>query len=264
MGIVIFILIMLISKDFVTTSNEVIKILKLLNGDCLELIESIDDKSIDMIFTDLPYGTTACKWDSIIPLDKMWEQYERVIKDNGAIVLTASQPFTTKLINSNMKLFRYEWIWQKEQGTNFLNAKVQPLKVHENICVFYKKLPKYNPQFTKDKPYYRTGGSGTSGDVTGNYKKISTTNDGRRYPISIQKFKRERGYHPTQKPVELVKYMIKTYTDEGDVVLDSCMGSGTTGVACRELNRNFIGIELDTVYFNISRWRIMQIDKVIV
>lgn len=264
MGIVIFILIMLISKDFVTTSNEVIKILKLLNGDCLELIESIDDKSIDMIFTDLPYGTTACKWDSIIPLDKMWEQYERVIKDNGAIVLTASQPFTTKLINSNMKLFRYEWIWQKEQGTNFLNARVQPLKVHENICVFYKKLPKYNPQFTKDKPYYRTGSSGTSGDVTGNLKKISTTNDGRRYPISIQKFKRERGYHPTQKPVELVKYMIKTYTDEGDVVLDSCMGSGTTGVACRELNRNFIGIELDTVYFNISRWRIMQIDKNIV
>lgn len=263
MGIVIFILIMLISRDFATTSNEVIKILKLLNGDCLELIESIDDKSIDMIFTDLPYGTTACKWDSIIPLDKMWEQYERVIKDNGAIVLTASQPFTTKLINSNMKLFRYEWIWQKEKGTNFLQANRMPLKIHENICVFYKKLPKYNPQFTKGKPY-KSSGSGTSGEVTGNLKKISATYDGRRYPISIQKFKSDRGYHPTQKPVELVKYMIKTYTDEGDVVLDSCMGSGTTGVACRELNRNFIGIELDTVYFNISRWRIMQIDKVIV
>ena len=264
MGIVIFILIMLISRDFATTSNEVIKILKLLNGDCLELIESIDDKSIDMIFTDLPYGTTKCKWDSIIPLDKMWEQYERVIKDNGAIVLTASQPFTTKLINNNMKLFRYEWIWEKNRSSGYLNANRMPLKNHENICVFYKKLPKYNPQKTKGKPYKNKRASQSNVYDGVRIEHWETKNSGDRYPVTVQKFQTETGYHPTQKPVELVKYMIKTYTDEGDVVLDSCMGSGTTGVACRELNRNFIGIELDTVYFNISRWRIMQIDKVIV
>ena len=233
----------------------------LLKGDCLEQLNSVITGSVDMIFTDLPYGTTRCKWDAIIPFDEMWKQYKRIIKDNGAIVLTAGQPFTTKLIDSNMKMFRYEWIWQKEQGGNFLNAKVQPLKVHENICVFYKKLPKYNPQFTKDKPYYRSASNGLPSELTREYKKVSTTNSGKRYPISVQKFKRERGYHPTQKPVDLVSYMIKTYTDEGDVVLDSCMGSGTTGVACKMTGRKFIGIELDDKYFDIAEKRIMEASK---
>ena len=224
------------------------------NMDCLEGMKYIDDKSIDMILCDLPYGTTACKWDTIIPLDVLWREYERIIKDNGAIVLTASQPFTTMLINSNIKLFKYCWVWEKEQGVNFLMAKKQPLKVHEDICVFYKKQCTYNPQMTMSKPYI--SGKGDSGEVTGKVKKIQTKNTGTRYPKSIIRFNRERGLHPTQKPVSLFEYLIKTYTNEGDLVLDNCMGSGTTAIACINTNRNYLGFELNKEYYELAKNRI--------
>ena len=227
---------------------------KIYNIDCLEGMKYIDDKSIDMILCDLPYGTTACKWDAIIPLDVLWREYERIIKDNGAIVLTASQPFTTMLINSNIKLFKYCWVWEKEQGVNFLMAKKQPLKVHEDICVFYKKQCTYNPQMTMGKPYI--SGKGDSGEVTGKVKKIQTENTGTRYPKSIIRFNRERGLHPTQKPVSLFEYLIKTYTNEGDLVLDNCMGSGTTAIACINTNRNYLGFELNKEYYELAKNRI--------
>jgi len=231
-----------------------LEINQIYNIDCLEGMKYIDDKSIDMILCDLPYGTTACKWDTIIPLDVLWREYERIIKDNGAIVLTASQPFTTMLINSNIKLFKYCWVWEKEQGVNFLMAKKQPLKVHEDICVFYKKQCTYNPQMTMGKPYI--SGKGDSGEVTGKVKKIQTKNTGTRYPKSIIRFNRERGLHPTQKPVALFKYLIKTYTNESDLVLDNCMGSGTTAIACINTNRNYLGFELNKEYYEIAKNRI--------
>jgi site-specific DNA-methyltransferase (adenine-specific) len=227
---------------------------KIYNMDCLEGMKYIDDKSIDMILCDLPYGTTACKWDTIIPLDVLWREYERITKDNGAIVLTASQPFTTMLINSNIKLFKYCWVWEKEQGVNFLMAKKQPLKVHEDICVFYKKQCTYNPQMTMGKPYI--SGKGDSGEVTGKVKKIQTKNTGTRYPKSIIRFNRERGLHPTQKPVALFEYLIKTYTNENELVLDNCIGSGTTAIACINTNRNFIGFELNKEYYKLAKNRI--------
>jgi DNA modification methylase len=223
-------------------------------GDCLELMNGIPDKSVDMILCDLPYGTTACAWDDVIPLDKLWKQYERIIKDNGAIVLTASQPFTTALIKSNIKHFRYSWIWEKEQGVNFLMAKKQPLKVHEDICVFSKKQTIYNPQMTEGKPYI--SGKGDSGEVTGRVKKVQTKNKGTRYPRSIIQFKRETGLHPTQKPVALFEYLINTYTNEGETVLDNCIGSGTTAIACLNTNRNFIGIEMQGDYYELAKNRI--------
>ena len=231
--------------------------IELIQGDCLELMKEIPDKSIDMILCDLPYGTTACKWDMIIPFELLWKQYERIIKDNGAIVLTASQPFTSALVMSNPKLFKYEWIWEKEQGVNFMLSKKQPMKVHENILIFSKKQIKYNPIMTIGRPYI--SGKGTSGDVTGNVTKIQTKNGGTRFPKSIIKINRETGLHPTQKPVALFEYLIKTYTNEGETVLDNCMGSGTTGVACKNLNRNFIGIELDPEYFKIAEKRISSV-----
>jgi site-specific DNA-methyltransferase (adenine-specific) len=231
-----------------------LEINKIYNIDCLEGMKYIDDKRIDMILCDLPYGTTACKWDTIIPLDVLWREYERIIKDNGAIVLTASQPFTTMLINSNIKLFKYCWVWEKEQGVNFLMAKKQPLKVHEDICVFYKKQCTYNPQMTMGKPYI--SGKGDSGEVTGKVKKIQTKNTGTRYPKSIIRFKRERGLHPTQKPVSLFEYLIKTYTNESDLILDNCMGSGTTAIACINTNRNYIGFEIEKRYYEIAKNRI--------
>lgn len=224
------------------------------NGDCLELMSRIPDGSVDMILCDLPYGTTACSWDSVIPFEPLWEQYRRVTKRNAAIVLTASQPFTTALIASNMSEFRYTWVWEKEQGVNFLLAKKQPLKVHEDVCIFYRELPIYNPQMTIGKPYI--SGKGTSGEVSGSVVKKQTENHGTRYPRSIQAIKRETGIHPTQKPVALMEYLIRTYTNPGDTVLDNTMGSGTTGVACRDTGRSFIGIEKDTTYFEIARRRI--------
>lgn len=228
--------------------------IKLLQGDCLELMKDIKDKSIDMILCDLPYGTTHCKWDNVIPFKPLWEQYSRVIKDNGVICLFSQMPFTAMLVNSNISMFKYEWIWKKSNSTGFLNAKKMPLKTHESINVFYKKLPTYNPQFTQGKPYKTT-----TGLQTANYNKfykVTTVSDGRRYPIDVLEFKSEIGLHPTQKPVALLEYLIKTYTNEGETVLDNCMGSGSTGVASIHTNRNFIGIELDKDYFDIAKKRI--------
>lgn len=227
-------------------------------GDCLEILPTLTDNSVDMLLVDLPYGTTACKWDSIIPLDKLWEQYNRICKEDGAMVFTASQPFTTILAVSNIENFRYEWIWEKSQGTNPMNAKVMPLKSHENILVFYRKKPVYNPQMWYSTPYSGFS-SNTSkiGEVYGDAKSKHRDNpEGSRYPKTILKFKQEKGLHPTQKPVGLMEYLIKTYTNEGDIILDNTMGSGTTGVACMNTNRDFIGIEMYQKYFNIAKDRI--------
>ena len=227
-------------------------------GDCLELMKEIPDKSIDMILCDLPYGTTRNKWDSVIPLNKLWEQYERIIKDNGAIVLFSQMPFSAELVHSNLKLFKYEWIWQKDNGTGFLNAKKMPLKIHENILVFYKKLPLYNPQMrTGFKPYKCKQGRHSTNYGAYEQGHITESN-GERYPIDIIEFQKDSGLHPTQKPVALLEYLIKTYTNEGDTVLDNCMGSGSTGVACINTNRNFIGYELDEHYFQIAKERLEQ------
>ena len=229
--------------------------INLYNGDCLEVMKSIPDKSIDMILCDLPYGTTRNKWDSIIPLEKLWIQYKSIIKDNGAIALFAQTPFDKVLGSSNLKMLRYEWIWNKKRPTGFLNSKKMPMKQHENILVFYKKLPVYNPQLTKGKPYHTYSKSAST-----NYNKFNTNyetkNDGWRYPIDIQSFSPETGLHSTQKPVALLEYLIKTYTNENELVLDNCMGSGSTGIACINTNRKFIGIELDNNYFNIAKDRI--------
>ena len=234
-----------------------IELNKIYNEDCLEGMKRVPDCSVDMILCDLPYGTTQNKWDVIIPFDKLWEQYERIIKDNGAIVLTGQQPFSSKLIISNIELFRYEWIWEKEQGTGYLNAKKAPLKNHENVLVFYKKLPTYNPQFTQGKPRTSWTGGGST-----NYrkidKKIYANPTGKRYPVTVQRFvaHQNHGLHPTQKPVALFEYLIKTYTNKGDIVLDNCMGSGTTAIACINTERNFIGFETDEEYYNKSLQRI--------
>lgn len=314
------------------------KLNKIYNEDCLKGMKRIPDKSIDMILCDLPYGTTACSWDVIIPFDELWRQYKRIIKDAGVIALTASQPFSSQLIMSNIEMFKYNFIWEKNQGSNFLTAKRQPLKIHEDILIFYddpttamgkttslddvrnylleqKRLsgitnneiyeilgnhmrshyftkgsqfkvpPKkdylklqttgffqrnyeeltnnatikltYNPQMTVGTKY--KSGKGTSGDVTGNVVKKQTINDGSRYPTSILKFNRETGLHPTQKPVALFEYLIQTYTNEGDVVLDNCIGSGTTAVAAINTNRQFIGFEKEKEYFDIAIERIEEI-----
>ena len=227
----------------------------LLKGDCLERMKEIPDGSVDMILTDPPYGTTACKWDSIIPLEPMWEQLKRVIKPNGAIVMTASQPFTTTLIASNMKMFRYDLKWCKTQGTGFYNANRMPMRAHEDILVFYSALPCYNPQKTEGTPYTQKRGSAS--DVYQGKDLHVTISDGGRHPLSWKVFKRDKTkQHPTQKPVALMEYLIKTYTNEGETVLDFTMGSGTTGVACVNLNRRFIGIEKVDEYFEIAEERI--------
>ena len=223
-------------------------------GDCLEVMKQIPDKSVDAIICDLPYGTTQNKWDSIIPLDLLWDQYKRICK--GAIVLTAQTPFDKVLGVSNLKMLKYEWIWKKESGTGFLNAKKAPLKDHENVLVFYEKQPTYNPQMrTGFKPYIcKKGGETENYNLSG---IVTTISNGDRYPLTVIEFKRDKEkIHPTQKPVALMEYLVKTYTNEGDTVLDNCMGSGTTGVACKNLNRNFIGIEQDPSYFEIAKNRI--------
>ena len=230
-------------------------------GDCLEIMKDIPDESIDMILCDLPYGTTKNKWDSIIPLDKLWNEYERIIKDNGAIVLFSQMPFTAELTHSNLKLFKYEWIWEKDNGTGFLNAKKMPLKIHENILIFYKKLPIYNPQMrTGFKPYKCKQGRHSTNYGAYEQGHITESN-GERYPIDIIEFKKDSGLHPTQKPVALLEYLIKTYTNEEETVLDNCMGSGSTGVACIKTNRKFIGIEKDEKYFEIAKERIENEDN---
>lgn len=235
---------------------------ELWQGDCLKLMDNIPDKSVDMILTDLPYGTTQCKWDSIIPFEPLWQQYNRIIKDNGAIVLFGTEPFSSHLRLSNLKNYKYDWIWDKVKGTGFLNAKKQPMRNHELISVFYKKQCTYNPQKTlghvKKKSYKRKE---LQTDVYGEMKNDCTYESTERYPRSIQVFSTDTqnsSLHPTQKPVALCEYMIKTYTNSGDTVLDSCMGSGTTGVAAKNLGRKFIGIELDEKYFEIAKNRIIK------
>lgn len=232
---------------------------KLHQGDCLEVMKEIPTGSVDMILCDLPYGTTDCKWDSIIPLDALWEEYERIIKEDGAIVLTAAQPFTTKLIESNIKRFKYTWYWIKNTTTGFCFAKYQPMRKVEDVCVFYKKAPKYNPQglVKLEKPRYKNRKPQKNEDWIYNdtlYGEFKT--EWTNYPTNVLNIKSERGLHPTQKPVPLFEYLIKTYTDEDMVVLDNCMGSGTAGVACMNTGRRFIGIEMDEKYFNVAKARI--------
>lgn len=232
---------------------------KVLQGDCLKLMKEIPDGSVDLILCDLPYGKTACKWDSVIPFKPMWEQYERLIKDNGAIVLTANQPFTTKLISSNLRLFRYCWIWDKVNHCNPLLAKVQPLRVYEDICVFYKKRCTYNPQgVTRINKVQRSPRSNTFRSP----KKEKYIQEQTGYPTNILRFRKDPDrLHPTQKPVALFEYLIKTYTHEGEIVLDNCIGSGTTGVAAVNTGRFFIGIEQDSHYVEIARNRIEAATK---
>lgn len=321
---------------------------KLILGDCLEKMKELPDKSVDLVLCDLPYGTTACHWDELIDMEDLWTKYKKVIADNGVLIFTASQPFTSFLVLSNPNWFSHELIWEKEQGVNFLTSNNQPMKIHENILVFrkptqesrndllkYKKLrnyfyelfikiglkrlqikkeigekadhcfrfsssqwslptretyleigkrydlklrpyvdlkkeyreedlkynlkSKYAPQKSLGKPYI--SGKGNSGNVTGNVIKLQTKNVGSRLPTSIIRFKRETGLHPTQKPVGLFEYLIKTYSNEGNLVLDNCMGSGTTGVASLKLQRKFIGIEINPEYFEIAKKRIEECQK---
>jgi site-specific DNA-methyltransferase (adenine-specific) len=242
---------------------------KLYQGDCLEVMKDIDDKSIDMILCDLPYGTTACKWDTIIPFEPLWEQYKRIIKDNGAIVLTSSQPFTTDLINSARDIFKYEWIWDKVSGKDFYQAKKRPLKQHENILIFSKGNTIYNPQmYEADKKNIRdrikNNTKAQQDTIYGDLKEYTSQKDERkRYPGSIfihsyqeNELHYSKRLHNTQKPVALFEYLIKTYTNEGDLVLDNCAGSGTTGVACKNTNRNFILIEQDEKYCEVIKERV--------
>ena len=227
--------------------------MNLIHGDCLEHMGKIPAGTVDMVLTDPPYGTTACKWDSIIPLEPMWEQLKRITKKDGAIVMTASQPFTTTLIASNMKMFKYCWVWHKKTSANFGCAKYQPMKTHEDVCVFGGG---YNPIMVKGKKRMR-GGKAENGLGNGGMKPVYYESD-EYYPASVLDIKTERGHHPTQKPVALMEYLIKTYTNEGETVLDFTMGSGTTGVACCNLNRKFIGIEKDGGYFEIAKARIQE------
>ena len=237
----------------------------LMHGDCLERMKEIQSGSVDMILTDPPYGTTRCKWDSIIPLEPMWDQLKRIIKPNGAIVMTASQPFTTALIYSNMKMFKYEWIYEKTNPKGFLSARNRPLTAHENVCVFSNGAPVYYPQKWKIPEHLRTkrkhATSKTSGEVYGAREIKRWDDDGSRFPTSVIGFSnrvgRSENYHPTQKPVSLMEYLIKTYTNENETVLDFTAGSFTTGVACKNTNRKFIGIELDDHYFEIGKNRIL-------
>jgi len=239
---------------------------KIIQGDCLEVMKDIPDKSIDLVLADLPYGTTACKWDTIIPFEPLWEQYKRVIKDNGAIVLTASQPFTSALVMSNIKMFKYELIWNKDLCKNPGLAKIRPLPSFENILVFGKGKVVYNPQMEEGKPYNDVRKKPTQVHNGNEHKygfsgnTVNVINNGYRFPKSVITIRNAnfKGQHPTQKPVALFEYLIKTYTNEGDLVLDNCAGSGTTGVACKNLNRNFILIEKDKEYCKIAEERLRQ------
>ena len=227
------------------------------NADCFDVFPFIEDKSIDAIICDLPYGTTACKWDSILPFEKLWEHYNRVIKDNGVIILFGREPFSSKVRLSNEFNYRYDWIWEKSKATNFLFAKQMPLIAHEDIMIFYKKLPTYNPQKTKGKPYNKGFEKRNEIEAVG---KIGNGNliineSGERNPRSVIYFRTaesEGKLHPTQKPIELIEYLIKTYTNEGDMVLDNTMGSGTTNLACIKLNRKSIGIEKEKQYYDVA------------
>jgi len=231
-----------------------LKRFELHNGDCLEVMKGIEDKSIDMILCDPPYGITDCRWDSIIDLEEMWKQYNRIIKDDGVIVLFSAQPFTTKLINSNIKNYKYSWYWIKNITTGFTFAKYQPMRKVEDINIFYKKTPLYRPQglVKLDKPIIKKKRSSNKKDYVYKSKPLSKEHktEYTNYPNNVLYFNKEsKCIHPTQKPVELNKYLIKTYTKENDIVLDNCFGSGSTGVACANTNRRFVGIELDKEHF---------------
>ena len=240
-------------------------------GDCLEIMKEIDDKLIDMILCDLPYGTTACKWDTIIPFESLWVQYKRIIKDNGAIVLTGQEPFSSNLRLSNVEMYKYDWIWEKSNPSNIAASKTRPLKYHEVVSVFYKKQPIYNPQMikrdalgtkrlqNKNNPI-RFSGS----DIQGTPKKkqdydIDRYDENYKNPSTVLKIKSQRGkLHPTQKPVELFEYLIKTYTNEDEIVLDNCIGSGTTAIAAINTGRNYVGIEKDKNYYELAKKRIVE------
>ena len=243
--------------------------IELIQGDCLELMKHIPDKSIDMILADLPYGTTACKWDTIIPFEPLWEQYKRIIKDNGAIVLTASQPFTSALVMSNPKMFKVAIVWNKKKAGNFVQGNIQPLKIHEDVLIFYSKQPTYNPQKTLlDKPQKVRNGAKNRQDrkEAGGFGGTVIYSDkfeaDKKLPTTIVEISKDNYgknvFHPTQKPVALFEYLIKTYTNEGDLVLDNVAGSGTTGVACQNLNRDFILIEKEPEYVEIIKQRLRQ------
>jgi len=229
----------------------------LINADCMDIMPLIPDNSIDMILADLPYGTTQNKWDTIIPLDKLWAEYERIIKETGMICLTSAEPFTSTLINSNKKLFKYDLIWDKKLSSGFLNAKRMPLRKHEQILCFYKKLPIYNPEMVTRGKVRKKGITTETGKHTSNYGKFenSVVENNEYYPTSIievSNANRKDKQHPTEKPVELMEYLIRTYTNEGMTVLDNTMGSGTTCLAAKELNRKFIGIEKEPKYYEIA------------
>ena len=240
-----------------------VKKVELMYGNCLELMKDIPDNSVDLVFCDLPYSSSKRKvtwndWDCEINLNTLWKEYNRVLKINGVVLLFASDLFSAELVMSNYKNYKYKWIWQKESGTGFLNAKRMPLRDFEEILVFCKKQTTYNPQMRTGKPYKVTKGSKSS-NYCNTDKIVTTINEGSRYPLTILKFKRDKEkLHPAQKPVALLEYLIMTYTNEDDVVLDNCMGSGSTGVACVNTNRKFIGIEVDERYFNIAKERIKE------
>jgi DNA modification methylase len=234
----------------------------LYNGDCIEMSNKIQNNSIDLILTDLPYGVLnkRTEWDVIVPFDKMWQMINRILKPNGVFITTSKQPFTSQLIMSNIKDFRYTLVWEKSKSTGYLNSKKMPLVSHEDIVVFYKKLPTYNPQMTQGTPYDKGKAVRDTESYGKQTKEIHVKNDnGLRYPRSVQYFvtaESEGGFHPTQKPIKLFEWLIKTYTNENDIVCDITMGSGTTGVAAINTNRNFIGIEKDEKYFEIAKQRI--------
>jgi len=240
---------------------------KIHNADCLEKMKEISDKSIDMILCDLPYGTTACKWDTIIPFEPLWEQYKRIIKDNGSIVLFGSEPFSSYLRMSNIKNYKYDWVWIKDKGSDPLNANKRPLNNIENIIIFYKRQPIYNPQKTLGEPYTKKQKNSKLG-LHLQDKRIMPTDkksDGYRFPLRNLYFVRDTSkgssFHPSQKPVALFEYLIKTYTNEGDLVLDNCSGSGTTAIACLGTNRKYICIEKDEVYYKKSLERVEEYNK---
>lgn len=224
-------------------------------GECLEEMARIEDGSVDLILCDLPYGTTQNKWDSVIPLDRLWKHYWRIAKADAAVVLTAQPPFDKLLGASCIEFMKYEWIWDKPRATGHLNCKIQPMKSHENVLVFYREQCAYNPQMIPGETY-AVGGGASKKDNYGDFSTKRENDGSMRYPRSIQKFQTQAGFHPTQKPVALMEYLIKTYSNAGDTVLDNCMGSGTTGVACKNTGRKFIGIERDEKYFAIAKARI--------
>lgn len=243
-----------------------------IEGDCLEIMKQLPDNSIDMVLCDLPYGTTQNKWDSVIPLDELWKQYRRIVKDEGAIVLTSQGMFTAELMVSNPKMFRYKWVWEKSKSTNFLNAKKQPLRKHEDVCVFYKKQPIYHPQMIEGEPYDKGVRKNQLSGSYGDFQPVHVHSDGKRYPTDIIYFKTAESegkvFHPTQKPVELGRYFVRTYTNPGDIVLDNTSGSGSFLVAALLEGRNFIGIEKnenvalfkkgDIDYIQVTKLRLQQ------